>query len=67
MGKAYVELLQDRDALLLQLQAFAAASGDDPAIRDGGAPRLRRALELVAARSRRRRTTSCATSSPTGC
>jgi AcrR family transcriptional regulator len=33
MGSAYVELLEDRTALLGQLQAFAGAV-DDPAVRD---------------------------------
>jgi hypothetical protein len=33
MGDAYVELLSDRDQLLLQLHGFAAAAGD-PVLRD---------------------------------
>ncbi len=34
MGQAYGALLQDRTTLQATLQAFAAAAGDDPAIRE---------------------------------
>ena len=50
MGGAYVELLQDRDQLLLQLHGIAAAAGD-PALRDAMRDGFRGLYELVAEQS----------------
>ena len=46
MGKAYVEMLQDRDLLLFQLQTYAAA--DDPEVRAKARARYQRLREVVA-------------------
>jgi AcrR family transcriptional regulator len=45
MGRAYAELLADRDQLLLQMQAYAAS--DETAIRDATRDGFRRLVELV--------------------
>jgi len=46
MGKAYVELLADRDALLGQMQCYAASA--DPVIQAHVRDRYRRLVDLVA-------------------
>lgn len=46
LGAAYLDLLEDRDALLLQLHAYAAAP-EDPRIRDAVRAGFRRLVELV--------------------
>lgn len=50
MGDAYVELLRDRDQLLLQLHGFAAAAGD-PVFRDTMRAGFARLHEIVAEQS----------------
>jgi AcrR family transcriptional regulator len=47
MGNAYVELMQDPSALRATLQAFAAASGGDAAIRDAVRQGFGRLVELA--------------------
>ena len=51
MGEAYAELLADRDALLGQLQAHAAAV-NDPAVREAVRRGFARLYEFVARASR---------------
>jgi AcrR family transcriptional regulator len=45
MGEAYGEMLTDRDQLLLQMQAYAAA--DEPAVRDATRAGFRRLVEVA--------------------
>jgi AcrR family transcriptional regulator len=47
MGHAYADLLQDPTTLRATLQAFAAASGDDPAIRDAVRRGYGELIELI--------------------
>ncbi|HEX5146164.1 MAG TPA: TetR/AcrR family transcriptional regulator [Conexibacter sp.] len=47
MGRAYSGLMQDRTTLRATLHAFAAASGDDPAIRDAVRRGYGELIELI--------------------
>jgi len=47
MGHAYGDLMQDRTTLRATLQAFAAASGEDPAIRDAVRRGYGELIELI--------------------
>ena len=48
MGKRYDAMLSDRTTLLLQLQGFAAAAGDDPEVRDAVRESFGRLWQAVA-------------------